>query len=99
MFDLELYKDEIALICKRFGIKKLEFFGSVLSEEFGEHSDIDCLITFDESDGNYFHRYFDLKYALEELLGRDVDIVVDSAIKNPYFRMAVDRSRQLVYAA
>lgn len=98
MFDFGQYSHEIARLCKKFGIKKLEFFGSALSDEFGEGSDIDCLIEFDDTDGNHFHRYFDLKYALEDLFGRNVDLVVDSAIRNPYFRAAVDRSRQLIYA-
>ncbi len=99
MFDIEPYTDEIAELCRKFGIKRLEFFGSALSDEFKEDSDIDCLIEFDESDGNFFHRYFDLKYGLEELFGRRVDLVVDSAIRNPYFREAVDNSKQLIYAA
>lgn len=99
MFDFEQHTSEIADLCKRFGIRRLDFFGSVLTGEFDENSDIDCLIEFEKNGGNYFHRYFDLKYGLEALFGRNVDLVVGSAIRNPYFRAAVDRSRQLVYAA
>lgn len=99
MFDLDQHKNQIASLCSEFGVKRLEFFGSVLTEEFDADSDVDCLIEFDKSDGNYFHRYFDLKYALEKMLGRNVDLVVDSAIRNPYFRQSVDSSRRLIYAA
>ena len=99
MFDVSSYKDEVARLCVRFGIRRLEFFGSASTDDFDEDSDIDCLIEFVEGGGNHFHRYFDLKYALEEIFGRNVDLVVDTAIKNPYFRQAVDRSRQLIYAA
>ncbi len=99
MFEINRYKDEIEKLCGEFGIVRLELFGSVLSDEFDNESDIDCLIEFGKDGGNHFHRYFDLKYALEGLFGRKVDLVVDSAIKNPYFRQAVDQTRQLIYAA
>jgi uncharacterized protein len=99
MFDIAQYKDEIAQLCQLFGIRRLEIFGSASTEHFHPESDIDCLIEFADNGGNHFDRYFDLKYALEGVLGRDVDLVVDKAIKNPYFRQAVDRTRRLIYAA
>lgn len=99
MFDVERFSEEIGELCKKYEIKRLEFFGSALTDEFNEGSDIDCLIEFEKDGGNYFHRFFDLKYALEELFGRNVDLVVGSAIKNPYFQAAVNRSRQVIYAA
>ena len=98
-FEINKYKSDIGRLCQEFGIVRLEFFGSALSDEFDDDSDIDCLIQFGMGGANHFHRYFDLKYALENLFGRKVDLVVDSAIRNPYFREAVDRSRQLIYAA
>lgn len=99
MFEIAQYKDEIVRLCKLFGIKRLEIYGSASTDDFNAESDIDCLIEFAVNGGNHFDRYFDLKYALESVFGRDVDLVVDAAIKNPYFRQAVDRSRQLIYAA
>lgn len=99
MFDLDQYREEISGLCKKFGIRKLEFFGSSLTEEFNEDSDIDCLIEFAEGGGSMFHRHFDLKYALEELFGREVDIVMAKAMKNPYFIEEVNSTKQLVYAA
>ncbi len=86
------------MLCRKYGVKRLEFFGSAVTEEFDANSDIDCLIEFEKDGGNYFHRFFDLKYALEELFGRKVDLVVGSAIRNPYFRASIDRSLQLIYA-
>lgn len=93
------HRDKIAQICRKFGIKKLEFFGSAVSGEFGEDSDIDCVIEFDESEGNHFHRYFDFKEALETLFEREVDVVVGSAMRNPYFKAEVESTKKLVYAA
>jgi uncharacterized protein len=99
MFDMGSYSKEIELLCRQFGIVRIEVFGSAATDDFAPESDIDLLIEFANDGGNLFHRYFDLKYALEDLFGRPVDLVVESAISNPYFRQAVDRSRQLVYAA
>lgn len=99
MFDVNAHIRDIERICRRFGVKRLEFFGSAVTDSFGPKSDVDCVIEFEESSENAFHRYFDLKYALEELLGREVDLVVDSAITNPYFRRSIDSHRQLIYAA
>ncbi len=99
MFDVSPYKNEIAELCGKYGIERLELFGSAVSGDFSTSSDIDCLIDFVEDGGNYFDRYFDLKADLELLFGRQVDLVVSKAIRNPYFRVDVDQSKQLVYAA
>lgn len=99
MFDIEPHKHEIAGLCRRLGIRRLEIFGSAVTNDFTLASDIDCLIEFEEKGGSYFQRYFDLKYGSEKLFGRKVDVVVDSAIRNPYFREAVNHSRQLIYGA
>lgn len=66
-----------------------------------DDSDLDFLVEFDLSAGieGYADRYFDLLEALEQLFRRPVDLVVDSAIKNPYFRESVDETRELRYAA
>lgn len=98
MFDFRAHRKDIEMLCRKYGVKRLEFFGSAVTEEFDANSDIDCLIEFEKDGGNYFHRFFDLKYALEELFGRKVDLVVGSAIRNPYFRASIDRSLQLIYA-
>ena len=99
MFEIAQYKDEIARLCKSFGIKRLEIFGSASTSDFNAESDIDCLIEFDGSGGSHFHRYFDFKDALEALFERDVDVVVGSAMRNPYFKAEVESRKKLVYAA
>ncbi|MBK8303436.1 MAG: nucleotidyltransferase domain-containing protein [Pyrinomonadaceae bacterium] len=99
MFDVRPFEKEIGRLCGQFGIKRLEFFGSVLTDDFDKSSDIDCLIEFDESEGSHFHRYFDFKDALEELFDREVDVVVGSAMRNPYFKAEVESTKKLVYVA
>jgi predicted nucleotidyltransferase len=99
MLEIERYKDEIALICRKYGIARLEVFGSAVTDEFRRDSDVDILIDFADEGGSLFHRYFDLKYDLEHLFGREVDVVIAKAMKNPYFIEEVEETKQLVYAA
>ena len=93
-------RDQLADLCRHHGVVRLEVFGSAADGNFDpERSDIDFLVEFGESDsGNLFHRFFGLSVALEQLFARKVDLVSPSALKNPYFIAAVNRSRQPVYA-
>lgn len=98
---IEQRRTEVAALCSRFGVQRLEVFGSAASGAFDPaHSDIDFLVEFSQDDaGSLFHRYFGLQEALEQLFGRKIDLVTASALKNPYFIAAVNQSRQLVYAS
>jgi predicted nucleotidyltransferase len=62
---------------------------------------LDLLVEFQSAalSTGYADRYFELLESLELLFDRPVDLVVDSAIRNPYFREAVDRTKALLYAA
>ena len=97
---IEHHRPEVVDLCRRFGVQSLEVFGSAADGTFDSAcSDIDFLVEFDESDSsNLFHRYLGLSEALEQLFARKVDLVSLSALKNPYFIAAVNRSRQLLYS-
>ena len=99
MLDIEKIGPEISVLCKSLGVEKLDIFGSATSDDFRPDSDVDVLVQFDRSVGGLFDRYFDLKEQLERLLGRTVDVVVEDAITNPYFRLEVERSRRCIYVA
>jgi len=98
--ELELHREELETICRRHNVRRLEIFGSAVSRaSFTENSDLDFLVEFDQPTcPGYADRYFGLLEDLEALLGRHVDLVVDSAIKNPYFRTSVEKSKAPVYA-
>ena len=77
-----------------------EAFGSVATNEAGSGSDVDFLVSFEVlPTGGYAEAYFGLLEGLQDLLGAPVDLVVDRAIRNPYFRQSVERSRESLYAA
>ncbi len=61
-----------------------------------ERSDIDILVVFEGVD-NLFDRYFELKERLEQELGRQVDVIEDKAMKNPYLRKSLDQDRVPIY--
>ncbi|HEY3972056.1 MAG TPA: nucleotidyltransferase domain-containing protein [Candidatus Sulfotelmatobacter sp.] len=97
---IEEKRDEIERVCRRHGVRRIELFGSANGPGFDPaHSDLDFLVTFRELEFNqYADAYFGLLEDLQAVFGRPVDLVVTSAIQNPYFRQAVESSRTLVYA-
>ena len=94
-------RDELAALCRQFGVQRLEVFGSAARDDFDEaRSDVDLLVKFAESpDNRGLAPYFDLKVALERLFSRDVDLVEAGTVRNPYVRADIDRHRQLLYGA
>ena len=97
---LDAHLAEIPDLCRRYGVSRLELFGSAASGAFDpQRSDLDFLVEFDAVSSGLFDRYFGLKQSLEALYGRPVDLVTTGSMRNPYFVEAVNRSRQLVYAA
>ena len=89
-FFVQYYPGIIAL-CKMYKVKRLFAFGSVLTNRFTDKSDIDLVVDFDkEKVDDYFSNFFDLKYALEKLLGRKVDLLEEQAIRNPYLKEDID---------
>ena len=91
----------IAELCRRHHVRKLELFGSAATGSFDANSsDIDFLVEFlPEATHGFSGDYFGLKFDLEELFGREVDLVMTGAARNPYFLRAISGTRTQVYAA
>ncbi len=98
MLDIETFEPAISELCRRLKVGRLDVFGSATSEDFRADSDVDVLVRFEDGGGGLFNRYFDLKEGLEAIFGRPVDVVMEDALKNPYFRASIERSRKTVYA-
>ncbi len=97
---LDLDRQAIAALCRRFGVRRLAVFGSAVTADFSpELSDVDFLVEFEPNLPGRFDSYFGLKEELERLLDRRVDLVMPKALDNPYFAASVERSRQELYAA
>jgi uncharacterized protein len=90
--------DVLIDLCKQHKVKELYIFGSILTPEFTDSSDVDFLVQFDTIDLlDYFDNYMDFKEKLETLLDRPVDLLENQAIRNPIFRQVLDRDKRLVY--
>lgn len=88
-------------VCRRYHVRRLDLFGSAATGRYRpEYSDLDFIVTFRPLPaGTYVDTYFGLREALERLFGQTVDLVVSSAIKNPYFRRSVEATRTSLYEA
>lgn len=97
---VEINIHKIIEVCKRFHVRKLWVFGSILTQHFRQESDVDFCVDFDwnnipllESANNFFG----FQESLEKIFNRPIDIVDDSAVKNPYFRAELNETRKLIY--
>lgn len=97
---IELNLQRIIDLCRRHRVKSLAVFGSILTDRFNEHSDVDLLVNFDTTDHekwDYVANYFDLRDSLESIFGRKVDLVVEKGLKNKYFIANLNRTKQMIY--
>ena len=93
-------QSQIAEVCRRFHVRRLEVFGSAArSDDFdAARSDVDFLVEFESNtQTSLVDAYFGLQQALATLLDREVDLIMPSAIENPYVRASIDQSRELVH--
>lgn len=98
MNELSTYKTQINELCLNHKVKSLYAFGSVLTPDFNPESDIDLIVDFKEIDvKDYADNYFDLKFSLQKILNRPIDLLEAQAIKNPYFKQVVNETKELVY--
>ncbi|MFH1113174.1 MAG: nucleotidyltransferase domain-containing protein, partial [Pseudomonadota bacterium] len=91
---------DLASVCMRHKVRRLELFGSAASGGGfkPQSSDLDFLVEFGElSRGEHADAYFGLLEDLENLFQRPIDLVMTRAIKNPYFKEGISSSRVLVY--
>ncbi|HEX3788128.1 MAG TPA: nucleotidyltransferase domain-containing protein [Pseudonocardiaceae bacterium] len=98
---IEAKRAEIEQLCRALSIRRLDLFGSAVGESFDTgSSDVDVLVEFaDGAEVDYFDAYFGLKEGLERILGRPVDVVSATSLRNPYFKRQVLDTRELLYAA
>ena len=99
---IEEHHEELIDLCVRYRVRRLELFGSALTREHfdTDKSDLDFLVEFlPLESGEHAESYFGLREAIEDVFRRPVDLVMIRAIKNPYFLEAINRGREVLYAA
>ena len=94
-------KSDLRRLCKLLKIERLFAFGSVVTGNFRDDSDLDFLISFakDLSPEEYADNFLSLHYKLREIFGREIDVITERSLSNPYFIESINVSKELIYEA
>lgn len=98
---VERNHDRLVELCRKYGVRRLDIFGSALRPDFdADRSDFDFIVEFNDlTVKNAADRFLGLLVDLEDLFGRKIDLVSYRGIRNPYFKQMVDKTRVALYAA
>ena len=95
---LKKNQSEIIRYCREYNVKYLYAFGSIISGDFSDKSDIDLLIKFNElTIEKYTDNYFQLHYIFEKLFQRKIDLLTENSLSNPYFIKTINKTKTLIY--
>ncbi len=91
--------EEMEELCRRWKVKELALFGSVLRDDFRPDSDVDVLVTFADRAGWSLFDFVRMADELAKLFGREVDLVEKKGLRNPFRRAAILGSKEVIYAS
>ncbi len=100
LFEVEGAGAALRDACRRFGVRRLDLFGSAATGLGFDPacSDLDFLVEFEpRSPADYADAWFGLRDALEALSGCPIDLLTEAALENPYLRQRVEAERHLLY--
>ena len=90
--------ESLKRLCNMYNVDKMYLFGSALTSNFTEKSDIDFLVKFKPIElSQYFENYIDFKQNLQSLFGREVDLLEEQTLRNPILIKSINRSKELIY--
>ena len=96
---IELNLEKIYELCRKYKVKTLSVFGSILTDRFNENSDVDFSATFYPEEDPLLsgENFINLYIGLQELMGRKIDLVSEDYIRNKYFKEELEETKQLIY--
>ena len=97
--NLQMDRDAVAEFCRKRRIRELSVFGSALRDDFNSKSDLDFLVSFEPGAPFDIDRLLDMKEELEARFERQVDIVEKEALRNPWRKHEILKTREVIYAA
>lgn len=98
--EIEQRKIDLQVLCRQFGVRRLDLFGSAATESDLAARDLDFLVDLGElPPTEYAEAYFGLLEALEQMFSRPVDLVTAASLRNPFFKQRLEQTRSLLYAA
>jgi uncharacterized protein len=95
---VQLDRDTLAEFCRKWKIQELSLFGSALRDDFGPESDLDFLVSFEPGTRLDIMDLLDMKEELETRFGRPVDLIEKEALRNPWRKYEIMKTREVVYA-
>jgi predicted nucleotidyltransferase len=95
---LEINQEELASLCRRYGVTRLAVFGSAVTGGFGDGSDVDFLVEFPDNTDIGLMEFAQLQTELSRLVGRDADLVCLESLENPYRRHNITSTAETLYA-
>lgn len=96
--NIEIDRHRIAAFCRRYRVRRLSLFGSVLTERFAPHSDVDVLVEFEPGQTPGYFTIGRMVNELSDMLGRPVDLRTPEDLSR-YFRQEVLSLAEPIYAA
>ena len=98
MKELNKYRKQISKLCDESNVRMLLAFGSVVNDALDEDSDIDLLVDFNDTDPHkYTNHYYHLKFTLEDMFKRPIDLLEQRALKNKYLKREIENTSVLLY--
>ncbi|HQL71115.1 MAG TPA: nucleotidyltransferase domain-containing protein [Bacteroidales bacterium] len=98
MMILNQHISQIIKLCELNTVNSLFAFGSVTTDKFSTDSDIDLVVDINDNDPiSYTDKYFNLKFQLEKLLQREIDLLEEKAIRNKFLKSEINRTKVLIY--
>jgi len=97
---LQIDPDRLAAFCRRWSVRELAVFGSVLRDDFRPDSDVDVMVAFDPDSSVSYFDWPDMQDELSEIFaGRRIDLVERKSIRNPFIRHQAFKNRRVMFAA
>lgn len=96
---VQLDRDALAVFCGKWRVAELSIFGSALRDDFGPDSDLDFLVSFEPNAGWDLWDLVTMREELAAIAGRDIDMVMKDALRNPYRRKEILANREVIHAA
>jgi hypothetical protein len=94
----EKHSNKLKELCSLYRVDKMYLFGSALNKDFNKDSDLDFLVKFKSMElAGYFANYMGFKENLENLFGRQIDLVEEQTLKNPILINSIEKTKELVY--
>jgi predicted nucleotidyltransferase len=96
---LEKSRGRLAELCRALGVRRLAAFGSAVRSDFGPDSDVDLLVEFADTDRpGYADRFLEFAEQAEVILGRPVDLLTTTSLRNPHLKRRVEQEAVVLHA-